>query len=420
MSRFLFATFGSLGDLHPYIAIARVLKDRGHEVIIASAEDHRLSVEQVGIEFAAVPPSISDLGGHQAVITQLFTYRNGPGHLMRHLVMPYVKPAYEHLLQASAGADLLISHPLTVTLSLVAQRRAIPWVSTVLAPLSFLSNFDPPVLAGAPWLHKLRVFGEIPYRGLLNLLKRTTWSWEAPLRTLREELGLPPSKQMAMFEGQFSPLRTLALFDPQLAQPQPDWPSNTCVCGCPVFDGPAQDIRILDELERFLAEGDPPIVFALGSAAVWIAGDFWENAIAATQRLNRRAILITGPHTPESLPENIRAFPYLPYSSVFPHAAAIVHQAGIGTLSQALRAGRPQLIVPVAFDQFDNAHRTQKLGLGRVLPFRKVAAQRLTSQLEQLFKYPGHAQAAHTLAHELAGTDGAARAADELISCIQS
>ena len=172
-------------------------------------------------------------------------------------------------------------------------------------------------------------------------------------------------------------------------------------------------------LERFLAEGEAPIVFALGSSAVWIAGDFWDKAAAAARELGRRAILVTGPVTPAGLPGGVRAFPYLPYSSAFPRAAAVVHQAGIGTLAQALRAGRPQLIVPVAFDQPDNAQRAAALGLARALPFRKVTAGRLASELAALLDRSSYASEARAVAAALTGVDGAGCAAEELIACAQ-
>jgi UDP:flavonoid glycosyltransferase YjiC (YdhE family) len=95
----------------------------------------------------------------------------------------------------------------------------------------------------------------------------------------------------------------------------------------------------------------------------------------------------------------------------------VVHQAGIGTLAQALRAGRPQVILPVAFDQPDNARRAAALGVGRVLPFEKVTAQRLASELTAVLDQASYAQEARVVADALAQTDGAARAADELIAC---
>jgi UDP:flavonoid glycosyltransferase YjiC (YdhE family) len=418
MSRFLFTTLGSLGDLYPYIAVARALRERGHQAAIAAAEEYGAAVQGAGIEFAPVRPGLAELGDYQSLIIKLFDRRRGPEYLIRHLVMPYLRSAYEQLLQASAGADLLISHPLTFTLPLVAQRRGLPWVATVLAPMSFMSCYDPPVIAAAPWLQILRVFGPIPYRWLFSLLKRSAWNWEAPLRDLRRDLGLPPAKQLALFEGQFSPLYNLALFDPPLAEPQPDWPVPVRLCGAPVYDESAPEAGILDDLESFLSEGEAPIVFALGSSVVWLGGDFWDKAVTAVQALGRRAILITGPVLPEHLPEGVRAFPYLPYSKVFPRAAAVVHPVGIGTLAQALRAGCPQLLVPVAFDQPDNAHRAAALGVGRVLAFKKVTARRLACELDTLLTCSQYAQAARAIAGELANIDGAVCAAEELIACL--
>jgi len=417
VSRFILATAGSLGDLHPYIAVARALNERGHRAVIATAADHRSAVESAGVEFAPIRPSASDFGDYGALVARLFDPRRGPEYLWREVVVPHLRPAYEDLSRVADGADLLISHPLTVTFPLVAQRQGLPWVATVLAPLSFTSAWDPPVLPAARWLRLVRAFGPTPYRVVLDLVKRSVRSWEAPLRDFRGELGLPPTTQLAMFEGQFSPLRNLALFDPQLARPQPDWPANVRICGAAIYDGVPPDAGVRDELERFLAAGERPIVFALGSSAVWIAGDFWESAAAAARKLGRRAILVTGSTTLKNLPAGVRAFPYLGYSAVFPRAAAVVHQAGIGTLAQAMRAGRPQLIVPVAFDQPDNARRAAALGIARVVPFRKVTARRLASELAALLDAPSYANDARAIAEALSTADGAGRAAEELIAC---
>jgi rhamnosyltransferase subunit B len=419
MSRFLFTTFGSLGDLHPYIAVGRALLARGHQAMIAAAEEYRAAVEAAGLDFAPVPPCMAELDETEALVRKLFDERHGPEYLIRHLVMPHLRGAYDALMPAAAGADLLISHPLTYTLPLVAEQRGLPWVATVLAPMSFMSAYEPPLIASAPWLQRLRLLGPGPYRLFFKLIKLGLRHWERPLRDLRAELGLPPSPHLAMFEGQFSPLANLALFDPHLAAPQPDWPTNTRVCGSPLYDGSAPDEETLRDMERFLAEGEAPLVFALGSSAIWFAGDFWAKAAHAARALGRRAILVTGHPVPQELPPGVRAFPYLPYSLVFPRAAAVIHQAGIGTLAQAMRAGRPQLIVPVSFDQPDNAARTAGLGVARVIPFRKVSAERLTSELDHLLNSPDYGTKARALAEELAKVDGAARTAEELIACLE-
>ncbi len=158
------------------------------------------------------------------------------------------------------------------------------------------------------------------------------------------------------------------------------------------------------------------VVFGLGSSAVMVAGGFWRSAIAAVEKLGRRAILLTGT-LPESLgtvPPPVKAFQYLPYSMVFPRALATVHSGGIGTLAQALAAGRPQLIVPVAFDQPDNARRTVALGIARAIPFRQASAGAMTRELAALLQMPDAAARARAIGEDVAREDGARSAADAL------
>jgi rhamnosyltransferase subunit B len=229
---------------------------------------------------------------------------------------------------------------------------------------------------------------------------------------------MPRSRKVMMFEGQFSPAGTLALFDAPLMQPQPDWPAHTHMCGAPLYEGAMPDPSLLASLHEFLAAGDAPIVFALGSSAVWLGGDFWPAAIEAARRLGRRAILLTGTHQLPDLPGSVRVFNYLPCSYVFAHACAVVHQAGIGTLSQALRAGRPQLLTPVWFDQPDNAARACTLGVARTLPFGRVTAARLTQQLRRLLDSSSYAAAAQNIANTLNPTDGAPNAAGYMLEAL--
>jgi rhamnosyltransferase subunit B len=419
MPRFVLSAAGSLGDLHPYIAVGRELARRGHEAVIATTEEYRAPVEGAGVGFAAVGPTFASLGDYRALMVRAFDPRRGVEFMVREIVMPHARAVYEDLEPVCADADLLVSHPLGVTMPLVAARHRLPWVATVLAPMSLMSAYDPPVLAMAPWLHALRRFGPAPHRWLFRLAARRLRQWEAPLDDLRRSLGLSPSRHSALLEGQFSPYGNLALFDGALAAPQPDWPAHTTVCGAALFDGARVDAAQRAELDAFLAAGDAPIVFALGSSAVWIAGDFWERAIAAANALGKRALFLTGPTTLPDLPGTMRAFAYLPYSIVFPRAAAIVHQAGIGTLAQAMRSGRPQLAVPVSFDQPDNARRAAALGIARVLPFKKASTARLAAALAALLDQPCYASAAATVAASLASADGAARAADALSACVE-
>ena len=411
MARILLATFGSLGDLHPYIALGRALQARGHVARIATSSDYRAAVTAAGLQFAPVAPSLSDLGAPEQLARRLADPLRATGIMVRELLMPHLREAHQQLREAAADADLLVSHPLTVMVQVVAAEQGKPWLSVVLAPASFLSRDDPPAMLPVNSLQIARRIGPWLSTLMMASIRGTVRRWEQPLYAYRRELGLPATRQVMVMEGQFSPWGTLALFDAPLMRPQPDWPPGTRICGAALFDGTVAEPAVLAELHEFLAAGPAPIAFALGSSAVWLGGDFWPAAVSAATQLGRRAILVTGSVTLPALPPSVRAFEYLPYSQVFPRACAVVHQAGIGTLAQALRAGKPQLITPVWFDQPDNAARAVKLGVARTLAFRRITPARLIGQLRPLLTDPAYAQAARELAASLGSADGAAVAA---------
>ena len=416
--RVVLATFGSLGDLHPYIALGQVLQQLGHDPVLATMDRYRDAVAAAGLRFAAVSPPESAFPPMDELMPRLFDPYRGPEYLLRRLVMPYVRDTHADLSRLCSASDVLVTHPLAVTGPLIAEQTGMPWASTILSPMSLLSAHDPPVFPPLPWLHALRRFGVAPYRRVFALFRLLCRPWEAPLRALRADLGLPASKQLATFEGQFSPALNLALFPELLAARQPDWPANTHACGFARYDGQVPDPTVTARLQRFLDAGGPqdaPLVFALGSSAVRIAGDFWQHAIAAARQLGRRAILITA-QADRDIDARIAEFAYLPYSLVFPQAAAIIHQAGIGTLSQALVAGRPQLIVPVAFDQPDNALRTARLGVSRTLPFKQVTGERLVRALQPLLENPEYLVQATRIAPGVSLQDGAAEAARLIVA----
>lgn len=407
---------GSLGDVHPYVAIGKALLARGHQPVIATTDRYRAIVEREGIGYAPLRPAETQFGGLEAVAAKLFDPWHGPGYLIREMLMPYVRQQYEDIAAACEGADLLVTHPLTVAGPLVCEKTKLPWVSSVLAPASLMSLSDRPLVSSAPWAHALRHLGSPAYRAFVAMGEAIARRWERPLEMLRSELGLPRGVHPALFKGQYSPRLNLALFPKLIASPQPDWPANTLLTGVPRFDGPPIDQSCREALDAFLNAGDPPVVFALGSSVVMIAGDFWDKAIEASVQLDRRALLLTGTPLARALPQGVKAFDYLPYSAVFAKAAAVVHQAGIGTLTQALAAGRPQLIVPVAFDQPDNARRAVSLGVARSIPMRKVTVAKLVRELTTLLD--GADYAASALLAAPAIDDGSARAADALLRAL--
>ena len=415
MARILFTTFGSYGDLHPYLAIGIEMRRRGHQVTIATSAAYRGKVEREGLGFHAIRPDISL--DDREMLELVMDARRGSERVLR-FAASAVRESYTDTLAAAVQSDVIVTHPITYAAVLVAQKLRMRWVSSVLAPISFLSAYDPPVPPVAPWLARLRVLGPGFMRLVWNAGRRQALGWIKPLLEFRDELGLGAAGH-PVFEGSHSPSLVLALFSRYLAEPQPDWPPQTVVTGFPFYDRDDERPEISADLARFLGEGPAPVVFTLGSSAVGVAGEFYRHSLEAAGRLRARAIFLTGPHSqglPEALPAGMISVPYAPYSAVFPHAAAVVHQGGIGTLGQAMRSGRPMLVVPFSHDQFDNAARIRRSGAGEMVYRSKYNALTAEKYLRKLIEDRRYSEAAAAAAAQVRSEAGSAAAADAIDS----
>lgn len=394
-----FVTLESLGDLHPCLALGMELRRRGYRISIITTEFYRKEVEQAGIEFHPMRPDWDPTAPE--LIGQCEDLRNGPEILFRSLVLPHLRSTYDDLLAAVDGADLMIAGELVYAAPLVAEKLGMRWISMILSPCSFFSAHDPSVLVNAPWMMKVRRAGRIPYRILLNAARIGTRHWWNPVRALRREEGLSGSCDPLM-KDKFSPELVLALFSSWLATPQPNWPPQTLQAGFVFHDG-GHSARVSHrELDQFLSEGDPPLVFTLGSAAVSHPGNFYRTSIQVVQQLSARAVLIGATRDVTWVGPNILWMPYVPYSEIFPSASVIVHQGGSGTTAQALRAGRPMLFVPWGWDQPDNGVRVEHQGAALRIPKEQYTTERATAAIHRLrseasFTLQSGAAAAHIL-----------------------
>jgi UDP:flavonoid glycosyltransferase YjiC (YdhE family) len=417
--RIVFATYGSLGDLHPVMAIGRELRQRGHRVVIASSDVHRERVEAAGLGFHAARPTLSP--DDKELLRATMDAAKGPERVIRGVMMPALRDSYADLkaaIDADGGADLLVTSEIAFAGPILADQLGIRWASTVLAPISFFSQYDPPVLPALPGLRWLqRLAPPAMNRWLLGLGRRMAAGWAGPVHELRRELGLRPVEH-PIFEGKHGRDLVLALFSRVLAEPQPDWPRNTVLTGFAFYDRLEPHAGLSPELQQFLDAGDPPIVFTLGSAAVFDAGRFFVESAEAAARVGRRAVLLIGfdpSNVPAGrLPDGVVAVEYAPFSELFPRAAAIVHQGGVGTTAQALRAGRPSLIMPYSHDQPDNAARAERLGVARTIERRGYTARSAAAALRPLLEDGAYAARAAMVAEPVRAEDGARTAADAM------
>jgi rhamnosyltransferase subunit B len=408
--RILFATIGSLGDLHPCIAFALGLRERGHLPVIATTELYRAKVEGLGIEFHAIRPSIAP--NDPKLMAGIMDMRRGPEVLLRQVILPALPDTYGDLLAAAAGADLLIAGEIVLAAPLVAEKLRLPWISALLSPFSFYSAYEPPVSPYAPSITFLHRFNWRFNKLFIELGRRGLQKWWEPVHRLRRERGLDPGGD-PLFEVKFSADLILALFSPEIAKPQPDWPAHTVQPGYLFYDQDEARSGLPPELEAFLQNGEPPIVFTLGSSAVHDPRGFFEASAEAAKILNRRAVYLCGQSPPPAtVAGQTIAVPYAPFSELFPRAAVVVHQAGSGTTAQVLRAGCPALIMPCAFDQPDNAARVKKIGAGLTVSRNRYNARTAAHLLNELLTTPTYAADAEQIARRLWSEDGVSEACD--------
>ena len=218
---------------------------------------------------------------------------------------------------------------------------------------------------------------------------------------------MPPVRTVPLLNGH-SPWSVLALLSSLLAQPQPDWPQRTVVTGFPFLISSGEG-ALPPELESFLKNGSAPIVFTLGSSAVMTPGAFYEASAEAAARLGRRAVLLVGKDAEvksQASSNDVLAVGYVPHAAIFTRAAAVVHQGGIGTTAEAMRSGRPMVVVPFAHDQPDNARRVERLGISRTIPRRQYTVERAVRTLRHVLEDPIYAERAVDVGRRIRAEDG--------------
>jgi UDP:flavonoid glycosyltransferase YjiC (YdhE family) len=366
------------------------------------------------VGFHPVPPDVDPTDA--ALLARVMDPARGSEAVVRELAAAHVRAAFDATREAARGADVIVTHPVSFAGPLVARSLGRPWLSVALAPTTFFSVHDLPLLPPDPWLLRIVRTTTTTARAFMWLARRVTRAWTAPVRELARELKLPDAGD-PLYEGQFSPFGTLALYSSILGGPQPDWPPHTTITGFPFHD---QESTLDPELQTFLDAGDPPIVFTLGSSAVGAPGTFYDESTRAAEALGRRAVLLVGKYggAPTGLrARGVFAAAYAPHAALFARASAIVHHGGVGTLAQALRAGRPMLVVPHAHDQPDNAFRAERLGVARVLDARRYTAARVERDLRALLDEPQYRARAESVGARVAAERGTDAACEAIVRC---
>ncbi|HOW71955.1 MAG TPA: glycosyltransferase [Phycisphaerae bacterium] len=358
---------GSVGDIHPFLWLGRGLKARGHRVTLISNAYFESMSRGAGLDFEALGPI--ELY-HEIVENPDGRDPKKSGSLFREKVLPWlIRPMYEMVARHHVpGETVVVANAGAFGARIAQDHLGIPLATICLQPQAFRSihetprHPDWPILSYLPRRWKKMVFAFVDRFCIDPLLG-------PPINAFRVELGLPAVRHH-LGQWLFSPQRIIGLFPPWLGRPQPDWPRQTRLTGFPLYDA-AEDQPLPAGLAEFLDAGPPPVAFTMGSP-FRDQDRFFQASVDACRQLGRRGLLVTRhkEQVPAGLPDGILHVEYAPYGRVFPRVALVVHHGGMGTLSQALLAGVPHLIMPIAYDQPDNADRLTRLGVA--LPIKRA------------------------------------------------
>lgn len=399
MAEFLLMPFGSTGDTLPFIGLGKELKARGHDVQLVANGYFRNHVRLAGLPFREFWSKEEYL---QALNNpDIWHPTKGFQSVVGHPLMPQLVEDQHHLIAEEFLRNpnlIVIAGSLAFGARIARETHGIRLVTVHLSPVVFLSVDKPnkmPNLTIPAWWP--RSFVRLAYwlgnRFVIHpTMKRVVGSY-------RKELMLP--KVHNYFNDWIHSKELVLGFWPDWFAPKvADWPAQTKLLNFPFYDG-NEEQQLSAEVKAFFRAGLPPVVITFGSA-MKVGGTLYKTMIDACIAMNQRALVLTafGDQLPVSLPPTILHQNYIPLSQVLPHASCLVHHGGIGTISQGFRAGVPQLITPLAHDQFDNADRVIELQAGLSIPAGKLTVKNAGDALQKLLSTPKYRQQAHLLSQK--------------------
>ena len=377
--RIVLATVGSRGDVQPMLALAQALLARGHVPVVAAPPNFETWVRSLGFEFAPLGADVQVyLAEHDAVMT------GNPMKMlqgMSHFFAEQIPLQVEQLAPACRGADAILAAGLAFAAPSVAEHLHLPVLYVLYTSCVLPSSQHPPMM--------------VPWHGLPNWMNDLLWRADhlladslvrGTLNASRARIGLPPVADIRRHLSEEVPMVIAA--DEVLLPPDPLWKQRYPYANFIFFDDPAP----LDpELAAWLSDGEPPVFVGFGSMSGKGTDRVERMIVEAVSATGRRCIVGAGwaGFGAGALPPGWRMVRDAPHALLFPRTAVVVHHGGSGTAAQALRAGVPQVLLPLILDQFHHAHRLHLAGIApRPVPMEKITAIELAEAIQAALELP--------------------------------
>ena len=381
--------------MRPVLWLAGGLAARGHRITFVITPYYKHLVESRG--WRALDYGTAEEFANGLRDPRLWEPRRG-SELVLDLMLDSL-PRYAAMLDGEKTSfDLVVGTTLGTGAFTWAEQQRIPRLMLHLQPLCLRSEHDCPLfMENMEWLDRAPKFAR---RAVFWLTDQVLARKMFPRANAhRARLGLPPLRRLneEFWNGADG---VAALFPDWYAAPQPDWPRHVRQFGFLRETAPPAPPPLAPELESFFADGPPPILWTHGSANL-DTEKFAVEAQKATTALGARGVLVGLDAGKILATDNFLPVQPLPFAQIFPRVCAVVHHGGIGTSAQALAAGVPQMVVPSAHDQPDNARRLERLGVGARLRYDEFSADIAAQKLSALLSAPGTRAACETMREKI-------------------
>jgi UDP:flavonoid glycosyltransferase YjiC (YdhE family) len=383
--RIAIIALGSRGDVEPYLALGKGLKQAGHVVRLVSHQNFEEFVRSNGVEFWPVEGNVQDIaqGKDMRALLEKGNFLTILSQMAKEAKRSALAGARGGL-AACRGVDLVISGIGGVFIGIaLAEKLGLPLLQAYYIPFTPTRAYPSFALPSLP-LGPGGALNRLSY----GLARQMIWQGfrSADKLVRRDVLDLPA----APFLGPFGSVclrdtPVLYAYSPSVIPTPPDWDGNTHVTGYWFLD-PDDDWAPPAALMEFLQAGPPPVYIGFGSMSSRRPEQTAGVILESLARTGQRAVMLGGwgGLRADRLPDTVFEVDSVPFSWLFPRVAAVVHHGGAGTTSAGLRAGVPSVVVPFFGDQPFWGRRIAELGVGPApIPRRKLTADRLARAIHE-------------------------------------
>lgn len=416
--RIFVATFGTRGDVEPFIALSKALLRAGYDVVLSAPPDFHDWIGAANVPAHAAGDPVRE---KMTEIARAIENDRFFSALARSKYEPEFHRLASSLVEGSEGADLLIYSPMLSIATCIAEARGIPAIAAYLQPTLTTGEF---ATAALRRLSYGRFVNRLSHQAADFMLWAAFRRWRNAFR--REQLALKPL-------GWFHDIRSVrgkpvpqlfALSEALVPRPK-DWPPHAHMTGNWFLDG-NDGWTPSPELAAFLRAGPPPIYIGFGSMPLGLSESKGPVLLEALRLSGQRAVLARGwggwsGDLAGQPGRNIHVIDSAPHRKLFPLMAGVVHHGGAGTTAAGLLAGRPTLVTPLMMDQFFFGNIVARHGAGpKPLPVKQWRADVLARRLRELTGVASYAARAREMSARMAREDGTTKALTVVDRVIQN